>query len=137
MIKILGISLGGSSRSARKRLPRSDDSMEDFEAVGESHYQNELWKIIGKPKTKYEPEWQGAAELVAEKSNSHDPNAVRVVIQGKTVGYLDRDTAAMVHAALLRRGPKTVRCSSTGGFTRKNGERTSLGIVLTFNPDRI
>lgn len=33
------------------------------------------------------------AELIPEPSNPHDPNAIRVEIDGRLVGYLSRDNA--------------------------------------------
>lgn len=41
-----------------------------------------------------------AARLVAEHDNPHDRTAVRVEVQGVTVGHLPREDAALIHMPL-------------------------------------
>lgn len=60
--------------------------------VGESHYQDALSDITG-GKTPDGVDMIVDADLVLEDSNPYDSKAVRVDIQGRTVGHLDRDTA--------------------------------------------
>src|SRR3989475_11727740 len=66
--------------------------------VGESHYQEALEQICG-PRTDEGEDRRIEAHLVLEDENPHDSMAVRVDINGITVGYLSRD-----HARKYRRG---------------------------------
>lgn len=72
-----------SSRPPGPRLP----------VVGESHYRDNLRKIAG-PGGTTGVNVNVTARLIAEPKNPHDPNAVRVDVNGRTVGYLGRDDAA-------------------------------------------
>ncbi len=64
----------------------------EFDIVGEAHYQDTLDRICG-GKTDGGHELEVEAMLVEEPTNPHDQNAVRVTIQGQTVGYLARPDA--------------------------------------------
>ncbi len=66
--------------------------------VGESHYQDALEQICG-PRTDEGEDRRVEAQLILEDENPHDSMAVRVDINGITVGYLSRD-----HARTYRRG---------------------------------
>jgi hypothetical protein len=61
------------------------DGSDDLEVVGESYYQESLWRLVG-------PRWPDDrvrhpvyAVLVAEDDNPHDANAVAVWVQGLKV----------------------------------------------------
>jgi hypothetical protein len=60
--------------------------------VGESHYQETLQAICG-PRSDDGEDRRVAARLVLENDNPYDSMAVRVDIQGQTVGYLSREHA--------------------------------------------
>jgi hypothetical protein len=62
------------------------------EVVGESHYQENLEAICG-PRTENSVDLTVQATLSPEGDNPHDPQAVRVEIHGKLVGYLSREMA--------------------------------------------
>lgn len=64
----------------------------EVEVVGESHYQPALEHLCG-GRSRDSAEKYCKAVLVLEDSNRHDPQAVRVDIDGRTVGYLPRHTA--------------------------------------------
>jgi len=78
------------------------------------------------------------ATLVLEPSNPHDPNAVRVEIDGDLIGYLRRDNAARYRADLAAAGTPdaTVQCKVriVGGFETASGERASFGVRLDLPP---
>jgi hypothetical protein len=61
----------------------------DTEVVGEASYTRQLRNIYGSG----EGRKTFAARLEPEPTNPHDANAVRVVIDGGTVGYLPRASA--------------------------------------------
>lgn len=56
--------------------------------AGESHYQDALRAI-----TRGEPRLNTDAALIPEPDNPHDPNAIRVEIDGRKVGYVPRSKA--------------------------------------------
>ena len=67
--------------------------------AGESHYQDALHAIAGSGDG--ETRFETTAALVPEPSNPHDPNAVKVEIDGRLVGYLPR-RAAIAYGPLVR-----------------------------------
>jgi hypothetical protein len=74
---------------------------ETLEVVGESNYQDALWKIVGGRRD--EPvRFAARAVLLPEPDNRYDSNAIKVLIDGNLVGYLSRDDAAAYHPGLLR-----------------------------------
>jgi hypothetical protein len=105
--------------------------------VGTSQYQDTIWRIVGEPADGPDgrPNWQGEAILEPEPTNPHDPNAVRVVIDGQVVGYLDRATATRIQPDLLDRrsrgeSPRRVPVACTGGFSLREGGRAHCGLLL-------
>lgn len=60
----------------------------DFDIVGESNYQTHLMNL----QSKYEGE-SIDAYLIPEDNNPFDTKAVRVDIDGQTVGYFDKESA--------------------------------------------
>src|SRR5687768_2628006 len=72
-----------------------------LDVVGESLRQDALWKIVGG--FRHTPvRHRIIAELEPEPDNPADPNAIRVVVEAKHVGYLPRDKAANYLPGLLR-----------------------------------
>jgi len=62
---------------------------ESVNVAGESHYQEALRAVAGDGEVRQRTE----AHLIPEPENEYDPNAVRVEIDGRKVGYLPRDLA--------------------------------------------
>ena len=79
------------------------DGHYDLEVVGESHYQRHLKVLSGH----YSNEG-GDRELIAklhyENTNPHDKKAIRVVINGGTVGYLSRKDARLFRKRIEKVG---------------------------------
>jgi hypothetical protein len=98
----------------------------DFMAVvGESHRQEALRSALeacGR---------EVRATLECEPANAYDSNAVAVKIDGKHVGYLERDVAKRFRS-FIATVSKPVECSArlTGGTT----DKPSIGVVLDFSP---
>lgn len=74
-----------------------------FEISGTHHYQDNLKKVVmaiaKEQGDEYDPEDSVlyddiSASLTLEPENPHDPNAVKVVIKGKHVGYLPKEYVA-------------------------------------------
>lgn len=106
-----------------------DQAMEhpyDLDVVGESKYQDNIKRIVGRP----DPEGVKVvanARLVCEDDNPHDSNAVRVDVAGLQVGYLDR-----YNAKRYRKGQYPDRCHGLvrGGFQKKDGSWAHYGVML-------
>lgn len=70
--------------------------------VGESHYQDAIAAAAGgRELSGGEDEARCRAVLIPEPNNPHDANAVRVAVQGKTVGYLSREAATDYQPVLM------------------------------------
>jgi hypothetical protein len=79
--------------------------------AGTQAYQDAVLRVVGPPTEGpgSRASWRGEAELVPEPGNHHDANAVRVVVEGVTVGYLPREVADWLRwelIALERRGER-------------------------------
>jgi hypothetical protein len=72
------------------------------EVVGESQYMADIRHVVGQAHDPDGTDHDFDALLVPEPQNSHDPNAVAVQIEGRTVGYLGREDAARYSSVLLR-----------------------------------
>lgn len=95
----------------------------DADIVGESHYQENLERICGE-RSKEGEEKQIKAMLILENNNPKDKNAIRVEINGLTVGYFDKVDAAEFRKALKKTsiGNTPIQCDAliVGGWKRKN-----------------
>jgi hypothetical protein len=96
----------------------------DFHIVGEASYQPELRRVARSGRT-------FTAVLMAEPTNPHDPNAIRVCAEGgKTVGYLSREYCIdykEVFALLAAHGHVgACRAKLIGGV----GDKKSYGVML-------
>lgn len=80
-----------ASSSADPAIRLQGGGKYEFAVLGVSRYQTALEKIYGKDHR--DDGKQVEAVLVLEDSNPHDQKAVRVDIQGLTVGYLPGDLA--------------------------------------------
>ncbi len=111
---------------------------ETLEVVGESQYQDALWEIAGG--IRRDPVRHPAdAVLLPEPDNPYDPNAIRVLIDGRVVGYLSRDDAAVYLPGLRRlmascdSGYVALEGQIVGGGSRGDGIG-SLGVFLDHDP---
>jgi len=77
---------------------------------------------------------QVKAVLVLEDENPHDSKAVRVDIDGETVGYLPRREARQYRLRLKEAGYPELRgrCDAiiVGGWDRGGGDRGHFGVKL-------
>jgi len=104
--------------------------------VGEAQYQNALDRVCG-GRTRQGHNVVTVASLVLEDANPHDPKAVRVAIQGQTVGYLTRDKARKYRQRLADLGsvPAETTCHAriAGGWYRGSGDVGNYGVQLDVN----
>ncbi len=105
----------------------------DVEVVGESYYQEALENICG-GRDENSQRLVVEAFLVPEDDNPHDAKAVRIDIQGQTVGYLDRETARSFRKMMAQIDLTGVvaKCSAiiVGGWDRGGGDRGHFGVKL-------
>lgn len=107
------------------RLKQKKSTFFDVEVVGESHYQNNLRRIVGARFANGESHMT-LARLVLEDSNPHDNKAVRVEIDGLQVGYLSRELAPKYREHLQQIG----RPTAVGECRAKVRGDTRLGVYL-------
>jgi len=114
-------SSGGQSAGSDPVGNIAGPGLYEIEVVGESHYQRALEALCG-GRTSDSADKKVQAHLVLEDDNKYDPQAVRVDIEGKTVGYLSRETAREYRTRLRQTGhPRLVGvCKATirGGWDR-------------------
>lgn len=113
----------------------------DVEVKGEAGYQGALSAICG-GRSSAGHHRPVRALLVREPSNTYDPNAVKVTVRGRLVGYLSRPEAARYAPALdlLAGRGLTGECDATivGGWDRGDGDTGHFGIWLRLaGPDEI
>ncbi|MEQ1209325.1 hypothetical protein [Acinetobacter pittii] len=86
--------------------------------VGEQSYQANLRKIAG-PKQEKSKYVEVMARVVSEPFNAYDKNAVKIEINGLTVGYLSRNDAKLLAGKVIN---KTVPALINGGWLDNDSE---------------
>lgn len=85
----------------------SRQSWPNMDVVGEFYHQGEIRQLFPQKIDANDRELICTATLLPEPANEFDPNAVKVVVQGRHVGYLAKEIAgsyAPTLAALVRQG---------------------------------
>ncbi len=104
---------------------------------GESHYQDAIAVAVIKNGIRGKIK----ATLVLEDNNRYDKNAVRVEIDGRTIGYLSRATAPLFREQLAQQGHPHATCSCrakvTGGTLNKPNYIVSLDVPVEFEDKRM
>lgn len=59
--------------------------------------------------------YTGAAELVPEPENPHDPKAIKVIVEGNHIGYIKAGSCAHIHKLLLEDSIEKVEVEIKGG----------------------
>ena len=108
-----------------------------LEVVGESHYQDDLWRLVGGFSVD-RVRCPVAAVLVPEPDNAYDANAVKILIDACLVGHLSREDAAAYLPGLrrlmaLHMSPIALKGQIVGGGQRE-GRLGMLGVFLDHNP---
>lgn len=124
---------GGAEKAPEPRLrPVPLKGGFHVEVVGESNYQDALEQACG-GRTSDSAEYDCTAVLRAEPANPYDPDAIRVEIDGRLVGYLNRHAAKAFRpvAERLAAQGQVGTCNATivGGWDR-DGDRGHFGIRL-------
>ncbi len=118
------------------RIPHSDAYVV---VVGESRYQENLW-MVAEESRRGGVDCDTVAVLEPEPTNTYDPLAVRVSIDGRTVGYLPRPLAEELQPIILQiesdlAAQAAVDCHLKGGFEKRDGTTADIGVKLYFDPD--
>ena len=125
-----------------RKLPPGYDSITikgnglyQLEVVGESYYQDALKEICG-PRTEEGVEKEVLATMVWEDDNPKDDLAVRIDIDGKTVGYLSKPFARLFRQTVADAGygrvPTQCKAIITGGWDRGKRGKGNYGVRLDF-----
>lgn len=100
-------------------------------AVGEASYQEALCSVCGSYRWE-DVQFDCLAYLLPEPDNPHDPNAVKVMVEGQHVAYLSRgdalDYRAAVQAMFNQR--KAIACDAMIAGRGPGSETSNLGIFL-------
>lgn len=127
--------LFGGAKKSTQVLYIAGPGTHSLDVVGESHYQKTLETICG-GHTREGHRKVVEATLICEDDNPKDKKAVRVDIQGNTVGHLDRDDARQHRKNLRRNGcaGADVTCSAmvVGGWNRGKGNIGYFGVKLDY-----
>ncbi len=111
------------------------EGSETLEVVGESYRQDNLWNIVGVPRTSQSIRHRTLGVLVPETGNEYDENAIAVWTMGVQVGYLSREDAQKYRPGLDRlaqAGPVALQATIVGGG---HGDKLALlGIFLDHDP---
>ena len=109
----------------------------DLEVVGESFYQDALWRVVG-ARTNERVRLEVQAVLFAETDNPYDENAISVWINGMKIGHLSREDAEAYRPGLLARQARegksiALRGVIVGGGVRLDGPGF-LGVWMSHDP---
>lgn len=102
----LGVSTPHTGETGTCVLAADDEDPFAFDIVGERAYQESLEAVCG-GRCEDGVEHDCVAVLWPDPENPHDPNAVKVQIDGRTVGYLTRDDALTFRETMARYGVDT------------------------------
>jgi hypothetical protein len=112
---------------------------EDLEVVGESHYQDNLWRLVGARPHDERVIQDIYAVLVAEDHNPYDPDAVGVWVNGLKVGYFSREDARRYRPGLLAQQQTHSKPIALAGVIAGGGMRSDgpgmLGVFLNHDPE--
>ena len=125
-----------SDAGAQARL--EGDGSFSFDIVGESHYQDELEEICG-GRTEDSQRLEVEARIIHEDDNPHDDQALRVDVEGLTVGYIDRKNARNIRGQFVEAGMPGIEavCAAivVGGWDRGGSDRGHFGVKLDLPTD--
>nr|WP_257222100.1 hypothetical protein [Acinetobacter sp. YH12245] len=105
--------------------PNPNNISYTYDIVGEQAYQNNLKKIAG-PKEEESKFFECYANVSSDPFNQYDKNAIKVEINGLTVGYISKVEAAKLAGRVIN---KTVPAVIDGGWLDDDGEG-SYGVKL-------
>lgn len=130
---LLSWPFGGESQQSIPIVSLKGPGTYSLEVVGESHYQSALDSICG-GRTEDGHDMIVEARLIHEDDNPYDDKAIRVEINGETVGYLNRANARQYRKKLNKAGYPGMDaiCSAkiVGGWDRGGDDKGHFGVRL-------
>jgi len=109
-----------------KTIPLNGDKTYSQEVVGESKYQDVFEAICGKKRTEESVRIYVDALIIPEPNNPYDPNAYKVTVKGKTVGYLPRQFAKILHDLYIKYNLPNDLTLSTKAMIKGGWERDGI-----------
>ena len=100
--------------------------MVHVDVVGESAYQQQIKKVRDAVAEHQGQDPWFVVRFVADPSNPHDANAVKVVAWGKTVGYLPKAAAKKAQPKLKQSGGQQVGVAQLMGGTK---DKPTYGVL--------
>jgi hypothetical protein len=98
-------------------------------AVGHSHHQDALKRIFSE-RTSESQEKLVEAVLVLDDGNPYDNQAVRVDIQGQTVGYLKHENARQFRKKMMEKGPSGIKTTCAAKIVYWEREFDNYLVIL-------
>jgi hypothetical protein len=112
----------------QENTPMLKSARKHFEIVGEAAFQENLSRLSG-GKTEDGVKQEHSAYLILDSNNPNYPNAVRIEIGGKPVGYLSADDALEYRKFVS--SPKCgCECIIVGGWDRGADDEGHFGVKL-------
>lgn len=129
-------------RSKDQPSPLDYSGSDEIEVKGEAAYQDNFVALVG---TKREGGYDVAvtATLRREPTNRYDPNAVAVYVEGRLLGYVNRDDSAGMSLYLSRieaaapGRPVEVAARIVGGWDRGRGAEGHYGLRVFVDRHRL
>lgn len=109
-------------------MPFPGNKRFDVKVVGESFYQENLFRLCGRASSAMR-QFRKPAVLTLETNNPHDKNAVRIDIDGLTVGHLSREYAVWFREACGAPNGSCLACDAVVIALRGNA-RCDYGVRL-------
>ena len=109
-----------------KTILLNGDKTYSQEVVGESKYQDAFEAICGKKRTEESVRIYVDALIIPEPNNPYDPNAFKVTVKGKTVGYLPRQFAKLLHDLYIKYNLPNDLTLSTKAMIKGGWERDGI-----------
>jgi hypothetical protein len=98
-------------------LTPNGKDMVHVDVVGEASYQQQIRKVRDAVAQHQGQDPWFVVRFIAEPTNKHDPNAVKVVAWGKTVGYLPKAAAKRAQPRLAKTGGQQIGIAQLMGGT--------------------
>lgn len=122
------------SKPTQVTLDPDTDTWFDFydqEVAGESNYHAALLSVVGSY-SRDGHRHECVATLIAEPENPYDTNAVRVTIEGETVGYLPKKLTTRIASGSVNIGPlpKVVKAGISGGTRTNQHDASDFSVRL-------
>lgn len=108
----------------------NDSNLVPIEISGESFYHDAIIDVIGEP-TEDGHDVTVNGRLVRDPSNNYDSNAIKCIINGRHVGFVNRDDAEDISRYMDSHNITEilVSCEVTGGWSRGKNDSGFFGIT--------